>query len=88
MILNKKGGQAEKVHTRRKGGKNMKVEEALNLSNEESLNLKEKCKGFDDEFYKNHGLREEGENIVEFALKGSDRIKNDPVIRGLLKEDI
>lgn len=89
MVLIEKGGHAEKKHKgSHNGGKIMRIEEGLKLSNEESLDLSEKCNGFDDEYYKNHGLREEGETIGEFALKGSDRIKNDPVIRGLLKEEI
>ena len=84
----KKEGQAEENNTWQKGEgeETMKVDEGLKLSDTESLNLSKACNGFDDEMYKNHGLREEGESIGEFLLKGSNRIKDYPVIRGMLKE--
>lgn len=68
----------------RRGEHIMTIEKARNLSAEEFSKLSEDCKGFNDEVYRNHGLREPDETFGEFLSKGSKRIKDDPMIRGKL----
>ena len=45
---------------------------------------KGKCKGFNDEVYKNHQVHREGETIGDFIMKGSKRISKNLIIKGNL----
>ncbi len=63
----------------------MKIEEAKNLSFEEFSELDDAYGGFTAENSKNHPLRNEDESFMEFVKKGSEKIKNNPAIRKILR---
>lgn len=69
----------------KEGGKTMNIEEAKALSLEEFSRLDETYGGFNTENTKNHPLRDKGESFMEFAKKGSEKIKSDPVIKKILE---
>lgn len=68
-----------------RGGSQMKIEEAKELSLEKFSMLDDVYGGFDVESSKNHPIREDGESFMEFAKKGSEKLKNDPVIKKILE---
>jgi len=71
------------IHDKNQRGETkMTIEKALSLSTEEFNLLCEECYGFNNEKYKNHQKRSDGESTADFLLKGSRRIKNHPVIKG------
>lgn len=66
-------------------GETMNLEEAKRLSADDFEKLDEVFGGFDAENTKNHPLRNEGESFMEFAKKGSEKIKSDPIIKKILE---
>lgn len=77
--------ESRKEGTGNRGGKAMKIEEAKSLSLEEFSKLEDIYGGFDTESSKNQPIRKKGESFMEFAKKGSEKIKNDPVIKKILE---
>lgn len=62
----------------------MTLEKAMDLTDEEFEQLSQECEEFNNEFYENHSLRDDGETVGEFINKGCERIMNHPVIKGKL----
>lgn len=75
---------AKKNVNMKKGEIAMTIEKALSLSTDEFIRLSDECNGFNDEMYKNHPIHTDDETIIDFLLKGSQRIKDNPAIRGNL----
>lgn len=62
----------------------MKIGEAKELSFEEFSRLDDAYGGFATEISKNHPLRDEGEEFMEFVKKGSEKIKTNPTVKKIL----
>lgn len=69
------------------GGITMTVETALTIPMEKFIKLTDECSGFNGEVYKNHQVHKKGETIGEFLMKGSDRISENPIIKGNLGDN-
>lgn len=66
------------------GGKKMTIQKALSLSSEEFEMLDNEYGGFNKETYSNHKLSGDDETSLGFLREGSEKIKNNPVVKGNL----
>lgn len=58
---------------------------AFGMNFEEFCHLNEECNGFNDEFYRNHQIHGENESFTTFLKKGSESLKQNPMIRKKLR---
>lgn len=64
--------------------KKEKERTAFGMDFEKFCQLDTECNGFNDEFYRNHQIHGEDESFSAFLKKGSESLKNSPMIRGKL----